>query len=612
MKTELTYLTDSYKKTETAKVLSIETQGKLTFVVLSKTIFYAQGGGQPADRGLITGPNGALQINHVSYNDGLPKHQGELLRGEIKKGDQVELELDWDLRYYYMQLHTAGHVLHEAVVSLWPELKPVDGTHGIGKKLFVSYQGMIDAAQTDQIESTIQEIVDADEPITTEFMTKDQMTAAGIKVPTDLPTNKQLRIMQVGSRPPIPDGGTQLKSTSKLASIKIEDIGYESGQSIVHYSMDLEPVGPKNYQPAPTPQAKKTNRPVSKVSSINLESQIKQTSDQFDVDSQTIDSVEIKTKYLGRKGLVNELTKIISTLDPKARGQAGQAINQLKKDLESKIINLKSKQKKTKDWFDVTAPGIPVAGGHMHPVSKAINEITSIFESIGFTRYRHPEIDWDYYVFEALNTPPNHPARDDQETFFLDQPDHPKMGRMLLTTQTSNGQVREMERLGKPPIRMLNIGKTYRRQISVSHVPMFHQFEGLVVDKGINIGHLKGTVEYFARKFYGPDIKSRLRPHDFRFTEPSFEVDFLCTVCKGTTVRPDGDKCRLCKSGWLEVAGAGMVHPNVLRAGGIDPEEYTGFAFGMGVERAYTLKPGLQLDDVRHLYSNKFEFLWQF
>ena len=159
---------------------------------------------------------------------------------------------------------------------------------------------------------------------------------------------------------------------------------------------------------------------------------------------------------------------------------------------------------------------------------------------------------------------------------------------------------------------MLNIAKCYRRQQDVTHTAMFHQFEGLVIDKGISITHLKGTIEFFAQKYYGPEASIRLRPFNFSFTEPSFEVDFLCTICKGKSKLKDGTKCKLCKSGWLEVAGAGMVHPNVLRAGGINPKKYTGFAFGMGVERAYTLKPGLQLDDIRPFYSSNLDFLSQF
>lgn len=349
---------------------------------------------------------------------------------------------------------------------------------------------------------------------------------------------------------------------------------------------------------------------------------------------------QTQSKYLGKKGLFNQLAKELAILDPEEKKQAGQLVNECKTYLE-KIISEKITQNKqtkstqsTQKWIDLTEPGEKPHTGGLHPVSQAITEITRIFERIGFTRVKYPEADWDWYAFESLNMAPDHPARDEWETFFVDVPDttknipynpdsprdrHPSIagGKIVLTPHTSNGQVREMERLGKPPIRMINIGRCYRRQQDVTHTQMFHQFEGLVVDTNITIQHLKGTLDYFAREFYGEGTKSRIRPFHFQFTEPSFEVDFSCHICHGTgeIVDPKTQeitKCRFCKSGWHEVGGAGMVHPNVLKAGGIDPEKYTGFAFGWGIERTYTLREGLNLDDIRHLYSGDMRFLTQF
>lgn len=332
---------------------------------------------------------------------------------------------------------------------------------------------------------------------------------------------------------------------------------------------------------------------------------------QFDAEAKTDVSV-LETKYLGKKGLVNDLMGQIQNVPTEMRPQAGKLLNQLKENLEHQIRLLgESLEPQRKQKIDLTLPGIKPRVGHTHPVSQAMEEITHIFEKIGFTRIRYPEVDWDYYVFEALNMPPNHPARDEWETFFVDAPDHPQKGSPVLTTHTSNGQVREMERLGEPPIRMINIARCYRRQQDVTHTQMFHQFEGLVVDEGINIQHLKGTLDYFAQEFYGPEVESRIRPFHFKFTEPSFEVDFSCHICSGTGLVKN-KKCRFCKSGWHEVGGAGMVHPNVLKAGGLDPDKYTGFAFGWGIERTYTLKEGLDLDDIRLLYSGDLRFLEQF
>lgn len=335
-----------------------------------------------------------------------------------------------------------------------------------------------------------------------------------------------------------------------------------------------------------------------------LKSRIEEIRQAFD---QAKNEPGAETVFMGKKGRVNELTQLIPELSAEERAEAGKMINSFKEEIQNALSQQKAYSKiSDQDWLDVTRPGEMPPLGNLHPITQAIEEIQRIFEKIGFYRVRYPEVDWDYYVFEALNMPPNHPARDEWETFFVDAPNHPKFGQMVLTTHTSNGQVREMERLGgKPPVRMLNIAKCYRRQQDVTHTAMFHQFEGLVIDKGINIQHLKGTLDYFAKSFYGPQAKSRIRPFMFRFTEPSFEVDFSCTHCQGRG-------CRFCKSGWHEVGGAGMVHPNVLKAGGIDPDIYTGFAFGWGIERVYTLKPGLELDDIRPLYGNRLEFLEQF
>ncbi|MBU1084986.1 MAG: phenylalanine--tRNA ligase subunit alpha [Candidatus Beckwithbacteria bacterium] len=314
-----------------------------------------------------------------------------------------------------------------------------------------------------------------------------------------------------------------------------------------------------------------------------------------------------RVEYLGRKGQVNQILKSLPNLDPQEKATLGRTANELKQAIEeaieTKLESLNnSPQEKWQDW---TAPGQKIKIGHLHPITQAIKEISDIFSRIGFTRVRYPEIDWDWYVFESLNMPENHPARDEWETIFIDAPPHKKMGKMVLTTHTSNGQVREMERVKKAPIRMLNLGKCYRRQQDATHTVMFHQFEGLVVDKNISIPNLKGTLDYFGKEFYGPDIKSRIRPFNFKFTEPSFEVDFTCTACKGKG-------CRFCKSGWVEVGGAGMVHPSVLKAGNIDPDKYSGFAFGWGVERVLRLKPDLNIDDIRLLYSSNIEFLNQF
>ncbi len=318
---------------------------------------------------------------------------------------------------------------------------------------------------------------------------------------------------------------------------------------------------------------------------------------------------EIKMQFLGRSGALTLLLKQLPKIDPEQRKEIGVLANEVKATIEE---TLKEKTKDAKhgetrakiEKIDVTNPGIRPPLGHHHLITQAISEITTIFDRIGFSRVRYPEVEWDWHAFGALNFPEGHPARDDWETFFIDAKPNSKFGPMLLTPHTSSGQIREMEN-SKPPIKMLNIAKCYRRQSDVSHTPMFHQFEGLAIDKDLSIVNLKGVLDYFVKSYFGENRQARIRPYHFEFTEPSFEVDVSCGVCEGRG-------CKLCKEGWLEMGGAGMVHPNVLKNCGIDPKEFNGFAFGWGVERVLMMKEGIEIDDLRLLYSNKLDFLEQF
>lgn len=338
----------------------------------------------------------------------------------------------------------------------------------------------------------------------------------------------------------------------------------------------------------------------------------------MDADQDDIEQIYIE--FMGKKGILSLALKELPKVPLEKRVEIGRLANEIKDSLEEQISDKRQALKKAKkhqpvlpskeatsfysDKLDVTIPGKKPPLGSLHLVTQAIEEITSIFEKIGFTKVRYPEIEFDWYAFEALNFPDNHPARDDWETFFIDTPSDPKKGPVILTPHTSSGQIRELEK-SKLPVKMLNIAKCYRRQSDVSHTQMFHQFEGLVVAERINISHLKGVLDYFVKSYFGQSRTFRIRPYHFQFTEPSFEIDVSCGICKGTG-------CKLCKAGWLEMGGAGMVHPNVLKATNVDSKKYTGFAFGWGVERVLMMKEGLQIDDLRLLYSNDISFLEQF
>lgn len=338
----------------------------------------------------------------------------------------------------------------------------------------------------------------------------------------------------------------------------------------------------------------------------------------LDLIKSSIDPNKTYLAIFGKNGIFTSLAAEIKNIPPKNRAAFGRDLNSAKLEIEKKLKKKQSvisNQQSVIQSIDITAPGQKQTLGHLHIVSQAIEEIVGIFNKLGFTLKSYPEIDWDWYAFESLNMPKDHPARDDWETFFVKAQENPKLGRQVLTPHTSNGQVREMEAVKNlaspnervsrdgPPIKMLNIARCYRRQIDVSHTPMFHQFEGFYIDKNVSIPNLKGTFDYFTTNFFGKGRVTRLRPHHFRFTEPSFEVDVTCGVCLG-------NGCRICKSGWLELGGAGIIHPNVLKTGKIDPLKYRGFAFGWGIERTIAMKT--DIPDIRLLYQNDIRFLEQF
>lgn len=307
----------------------------------------------------------------------------------------------------------------------------------------------------------------------------------------------------------------------------------------------------------------------------------------------------LRVTYLGKKGLVTEQVRSIGKLPPEERPKAGQVLNELRDSLEKaleekrKFLESKEEEKNLqKLWIDVTLPGAIRKIGHPHPISKVLEEIEAIFVSMGFKVVEGPEIEDSWHNFDALNTPEWHPARDMHDSFYLKD--------MLLRTHTSPVQIRTMLS-EQPPVAIISPGRVYRRDYDATHLPMFTQVEGLYVDENVSVAHLKYTLEVFAKRIFGPERKIRLRPSYFPFTEPSFEVDVSCGICNGRG-------CPSCKyTGWLEILGAGMVHPNVFKNVGYDPEKYTGFAFGMGVERIAMLKYGIR--DIRDFIRNDERFL---
>lgn len=313
---------------------------------------------------------------------------------------------------------------------------------------------------------------------------------------------------------------------------------------------------------------------------------------------------DVRVAFLGKKGELTAVLKGMKDVLPEDRPMVGQLVNETRESIEKLIEETKSKLESAErelrmkqEVIDVTLPAKKNRVGHRHPNTIALEEVERIFVGMGYEVVEGPEVEYDYYNFEALNIPANHPAKDEQDTFYIND-------EIVLRTQTSPVQVREMEK-GKLPIRMIAPGRVFRSdEVDATHSPSFHQIEGLVVDKHITFADLKGTLAEFARQLFGEGTKVKFRPHHFPFTEPSAEVDVTCFKC-------GGKGCRFCKgSGWIEILGCGMVHPKVLKMSGIDPEEYSGFAFGVGLERIALLK--YEIDDMRLLYENDDRFLKQF
>lgn len=312
----------------------------------------------------------------------------------------------------------------------------------------------------------------------------------------------------------------------------------------------------------------------------------------------------LRVAYLGKKGELTAILKQMGSLTPEERPVMGQLANEIRAGIEeliatrSRAINAVEEARRVeRETLDVTIPGTRRRIGHKHPLSTVLDEVKDIFLGMGFSIADGPEVEWDYYNFEALNIPKNHPSRDTQDTFYITE-------NMLLRTQTSSVQIRVMEQR-QPPIRVIAPGRVYRSDaVDATHSPIFHQVEGLVVDRGITMANLKGCLEAFAKRLYGEDTKIRLRPHHFPFTEPSCEIDVSCFRC-------GGKGCPMCKGeGWIEILGGGMVHPQVLKNGGIDPDEFSGFAFGVGLERLTLFR--FSIDDMRLLFENDMRFLDQF
>lgn len=585
MQTKPIYLEDSYKKNCRAKILEITTKDNLATVILDQTVFYPVGGGQPSDQGVIEGKKGKLIVEQVILKGNEVKHIGKL-DGELKNGQEVFCEIDWERRYHNMQVHSAGHILHETVKHLFPDLTPIEGEHG--KHSYIKYKGNLEQISERLILNKANAIVNQKLPINTEFVSLEDLKKRAAWIPEHLPKNKPLRIMWIGNFPPIPDGGTQVKNSYEIGSFEYIQVDNLDDNVVVTYRITQD----KSDQSA---KSITYSQPETILDSSTLLNDKNQAIARISAASDPEEIEQIRIELFGKSGLITNATKKMRNLKNEDKKQLGILINEIKQTLELILTEKKNNlNQNTGSWFDPTFPTPILKIGHFHPTSIVVSEIVEIFKHLGFSVVEGPEIETDRYNFELLNLPKDHPARSLQDVLYIEEPE------ILLRSQTSSVETRSIERL-KPPFRAVVAGKCYRfENVNASNNAMFYQFQGFALQKGLSMADLKGTLFYFVKNYFGETRKIRYRCKYYPEVEPGVGLDLDCLFCnqKG---------CPVCKGrGWIEMLGAGMIHPNILKNFGYNPKIISGFAFGMGLDRI--VMDRFKINDIRSLYNGDIKY----
>ncbi len=577
--TELIYLTDSYAKELTTKVVSCEKKGDHWEIVLDKTIFYPEGGGQPSDKGLIIGKNGKAQVKHVRLKGDIVIHEANL-EGTLTSGEKVQCAIDWSLRYTNMRVHSAGHIVHEAVKLLSPSLTPIKGEHGA--RPYIEYEGSLTIDKKFAIENEANTIVEKNMPLVTEFVTLEELTKRSPWIPAHLPKNKPLRILTIGNFAPIPDGGTQVQESGEVGPITISEIVNADNRVRVHYQIPVS----KSEVTETVPEEKLT---AAQLTGILLDTQ----NDALTTIAESKLAIDqLRLEVLGSKSPFSVATRQITQVSAQDRQAVGVVINQVKKTIEEALEAKSSSTNhdlRSTISIDVTMPGSIAPQGHFHPTTIVIAEMNDIFQSMGFSVADGPEIETDEYNYNRLNLPMDHPARDLQDSLYIEEPN------WLLRTHTSSVESHLLADV-KPPFRYVIPGKVYRYEnANATNNIMFYQYEGMAVGTDVTMAQLKGTLDLFVKKFFGPKRETRFRCKYYPQVEPGVGVDISCAFC-------DKKGCTVCKyRGWIEMLGAGMVHPNMFIKAGLDPNIYSGFAWGMGLDRIVMQRYGIS--DIRSLYN---------
>ncbi len=618
MKTQQLYMHDPYLKTLNANILEFSSENTDTFIlVLDRTLFYPMGGGQPTDQGKIIFSDGQhAEVFQVIIKDGEIKHYVKSTRKPFLN-EEVILELNWTRRFKNMQVHTAGHIIDFAVHILGyspDKLAPFKGDHG--KKPYVQYLGTTSediVIFKTELQKQVNDLIAKDLKFSWEFSDLNSLKEKAIYLQPNLPTNKPLRCLTLEGIGSVADGGTICRSTSEVEAINILNIEVKDNLTTIYYDVveadkkkdtQFEVIATVNDDIIVVEEKNTDLTTVNDISSTTsknyslttLEETVRQ-------EIENADSEEALTllwrKYLGKDGAIKNAMSKITEITIKERKQYGSQVNELKNQIDSLINNKKEQVKltKTQEYLNQSSEKISYKKpkiGHYHPLTETINQINQILARLGYSVYDGPELETDEFLFQRCNVPMDHPARDLQDSIYVEEPN------ILLRTQTSSVEAHALIDL-KPPFKIVVPGKTYRNEkVNRSNHFTFHQYQLVCVQEKVSMAELISTIDYLFKSYLGEDVEVRYRNKYYPEVEPGVGLDQKCPFCKG-------EGCSYCKfRGWVEMGGAGIIHPNIMRMSGLNTDEWQGFAFGLGLDRWAMAKHGIT--DIRTLLGGNLAY----
>lgn len=605
MKTEAIYLLKPYEKSVKARIIEYLPDGENKFnVILDQTVFYPMGGGQPTDQGTLSFSNGNIaKVYQVQVKNGEIWHSIEGI-DSCNVGDEVEAVIDWDRRYKNMKVHSGGHIVDSALVKLGyvpKRLEPQKGDHG--KKPFISYKVIdenLKSFNTEELAKLIEReanfLIEQDLKISWDFTTLDELKVNAVYLQPNLPENKPLRRLNIDTVGSFADGGTIVERASEIGRVKIEKVIIDGEILEVHYSI---------VESEEKSEKKKAIVEVTAEMINDMREFLPYEKALTDAENYIRDAIneEELTKiwrgFLGKEGNITKLFKEIKNIPNEKKKNYGILLNDLQDKVSRMVERAKESLKNATavDYYDKPVAELEVKFpkvGHLHPLTQTTNDLNAIFRSLGFSIMDGPEIETDEYCFQRLNLPLDHPARDLQDSIYIEEPN------ILLRTQTSSIEARVIQDF-KPPYKVVMPGRVYRNEkVNKSNHFTFHQYQLTVVKEKVSMAELFAIINYMFKTFLGEDTEVRFRCKYYPEVEPGVGPDMKCFNCHG-------DGCPVCKGrGWLEMGGAGIIHPNVLKMGGLDPSKWQGYAFGMGLDRWAMAKH--KITDIRTLLGGNLAY----